>query len=362
MRVLHLTTAHSDDDIRINVKEAISLAENHYVGLIAPRRSEKLHTSVDYFPLRTAKTRLGRIKLQTEVLRLVKRFGPDVVHFHDPELLFLGLYLRKLGYKVIWDVHEDLPKQMQRKSWIPIVLRKPGAKLVSLIEKRAAPYFSGIITATPSINRNFEGLNKTAIVRNYPKLGEIRDARLATRNPKFIYAGGITTSRGINEIISSIDILSRTHSCELLLAGMFESKDLENRVAEHGSVNNLGWLKRDDLLDVYERCVAGLVVVHPAPNHLEGLPTKMFEYMAAGLPFIASNFPIWQEIVKDYECGILVDPFKPAEIARAMAWILDNPDEARDMGLRGQEAIRTVLNWEAESKTLIEFYRELEEL
>jgi glycosyltransferase involved in cell wall biosynthesis len=104
----------------------------------------------------------------------------------------------------------------------------------------------------------------------------------------------------------------------------------------------------------------GLVLLHPEPRFIVSLPIKMFEYMSAGVPVIASNFPIWQEIVENNNCGICVDPLNVNEIADAMKWILENPEEAAQMGRNGRHAVETIYNWEAESKKLVEVYQKLE--
>ena len=81
--------------------------------------------------------------------------------------------------------------------------------------------------------------------------------------------------------------------------------------------------------------------------------------MAAGLPVIASNFPLWKEIVEKNKCGICVNPLSPREIAAAINWMLQNPTDAAEMGRNGRKAVLEKYNWEAESKKLIKFYEEI---
>jgi glycosyltransferase involved in cell wall biosynthesis len=120
-----------------------------------------------------------------------------------------------------------------------------------------------------------------------------------------------------------------------------------------------GWADRPAVARILASCRGGLVLFHPEPNHVTAQPNKMFEYMAAGLPVIASDFPLWREIVDGAGCGLLVDPMDPAAIARAMQWIIDHPEEAAEMGRRGRAAVEHTYNWEAESTKLIELYRRL---
>jgi glycosyltransferase involved in cell wall biosynthesis len=104
------------------------------------------------------------------------------------------------------------------------------------------------------------------------------------------------------------------------------------------------------------KAVAGLVVLKPLQSFQEALPVKMFEYMAAGLPVIASDFPLWRTIIDGEKCGILVDPLDPQALASTMSWILEHPAEAAEMGKRGRAAVRERYNWESEARALLGFY------
>ena len=100
----------------------------------------------------------------------------------------------------------------------------------------------------------------------------------------------------------------------------------------------------------------GIVTLHPKENYLESLPIKMFEYMHAGIPVIASNFPLWQEILTENKCGICVDPFNLDQIAEAIKYLLNNEEDARIMGINGREAVTKKYNWENEVKKLENIY------
>jgi glycosyltransferase involved in cell wall biosynthesis len=118
----------------------------------------------------------------------------------------------------------------------------------------------------------------------------------------------------------------------------------------------LGWMDRAEVMNLFTQVRAGLVLFQPAPNHIDSQPNKLFEYMAAGLPIIASYFPSWIQLISKLQCGLVVNPAYPREIATAITWILENPVEAKAMGARGREAVIEMYNWEREATKLLGIY------
>ena len=124
-------------------------------------------------------------------------------------------------------------------------------------------------------------------------------------------------------------------------------------------IDALGYLDRKAVRDVLARSMAGLVTLHPIVNYIDALPVKMFEYMVAGIPVIASNFPLWREIIEGNKCGLCVDPLNPSEIAKAIDYILTHPEEAQRMGENGLKAVKEQYNWSVEEKKLLALYEQL---
>jgi glycosyltransferase involved in cell wall biosynthesis len=89
------------------------------------------------------------------------------------------------------------------------------------------------------------------------------------------------------------------------------------------------------------------------------MPQKIFEYMGAGLPVIASDFPFWRRILGDVGCGIFVNPLDPQGIAKAIEYVLTHPREAEEMGRRGQTAVLERYNWETQADKLVNLYSEI---
>ena len=361
-KVCILTTAHSALDIRIFYKQAKTLANGGYdVTLVAQHEKDELVDRVKIIALPKPKNRLQRmLGLTQKVLQEAFKCKADIYHFHDPELLPIGLLLKRQGKRLIYDVHEDVPRQNLSKSYIPILFRKPISALIEALEDFSARRFDGVITATPFINKRFLGLGAKAVnVNNYPIVSELSptENQWKRKEKAVCYVGGIAEIRGAFEMVEAIGKIGY----KLFLGGEIES-NIEKKLKEMPgwqNVKTLGFLDRNAVKSTLSRSMGGLVLFHPEPNHIEAQPNKMFEYMSAGIPVIASNFPLWKEIVEGTKCGICVDPLNPKEIADAIRWIIEHRREAQAMGQNGRRSVVDKYNWERESKKLLMLYEEL---
>lgn len=368
--IIHITTVHARDDTRIRHKEVASLARiwPGEVALFVQDGKGDQGDRGDGVVIQDtgdrSRSRLRRMTIGAFAMyRAVRRARPHLAHFHDPELIPWAVLLRLSGIKVIYDVHEDLPRQILSKHWVPQSLRGVLAQLTEALEALAAKAFDGIVAATPTIAHRFPA-QKTVTVQNFPmprEFAEIVAPPDATRQRAFAYVGGITSIRGSLEMVRAVDLLAkRGVECRLELAGSFSPPSHEAQLRDEAGwqqVAYYGFLDRNGVSKILGGTCAGLVLFHPEPNHFNAQPNKLFEYMAAGLPVIASDFPLWRKIVHGVDCGLLVDPLDPDAIADAMQWILEHPQEAANMGQRGRAAIAGQYNWESESQKLIALYR-----
>lgn len=364
--VCHISSVHHARDVRISLKECAALAADHWeVHLVAPGKLEAGTSGIRHHPLDASRGgRLRRVFLRGyRAYRMASNLRADVYHFHDPELIPFGLLLRGSGSRVIYDVHENVPQDVLSKDWIAPVFREPVAMLMHLVEWFSAKVFTGIVAATPTIALRFPP-ERTEVVQNFPILSEFTRGSshpYLQREPFFAYVGGLTGTRGAAEMVEAIAAMSG-ESARLQLAGSFESELLQGKLEAMpgwGRVDFHSWLNREEITSLLGQVRAGLVVLHPIQNYAESWPIKLFEYMAAGLPVIASDFPLWREIVEDAGCGLLVDALDPEAIAKAMQWILDHPEESRVMGERGRRAVEEKYNWELEAEKLVRLYRTL---
>jgi glycosyltransferase involved in cell wall biosynthesis len=307
--------------------------------------------------------RIGRaLRTTRRVLQAAMRLDADVYQLHDPELIPAGLRLKRQGKCVVFDSHEDVPAQLLAKPYLGPMARRLVSSAFAAYQRHAFRRFDGLLAATPFIRGRLAPIHPNTVdVNNYPLLQEFAAAPdWDVKSNEVCYVGSISAIRGIRELVRACELL-RTPA-RLSLAGGFSEPALEREVRQYPGwrrVDAQGHLDRAGVQRVMRRAMAGLVTLHPVTNYLDALPVKMFEYMAAGLPVIASRFPLWQEIVEGNGCGICVDPEDPAAIAAAIDHLCSHRHIARRMGENGRRAVHTVYNWNSEADKLGVFYSRL---
>lgn len=366
MRIIHLTSAHPRDDVRILLKECTSLAlHGHDVTLlVADGLGNQSDGAVPILDVGRSAGRIQRILASPRrLLKLARILNPDVCHLHDPELLTIALALQKGGCQVLFDAHEDVPKQILAKHYLHPWTRKGISCAFSVYERYVCHRLSGVVAATPIIREKFStNARRVVDINNFPILGELDSVDNALRGGHEIcYVGGMAVIRGIQEIVQAMGYVAH-HDARLNLVGSFIEPEVESQLMsspEWSKVRAWGQQDRAGVRRVLTQSSIGLVTLHPTVNYIDALPIKMFEYMAAGIPVIASDFPLWRGIIESAECGVCVDPLDPRAIARAIDDLLADPDHAMKMGMNGRQAVLERFNWGIEEKKLLNFYQTL---
>ncbi|GAB3422306.1 glycosyltransferase [Massilia agilis] len=361
-KIAHLTSAHPRHDTRIFVKQCRTLAEHgHEVHLVvADGAGAARDDGVRILDVGRLPGRVNRmLRTTTRVLAAARALDADVYQLHDPELIPIGLRLKQLGKKVVFDAHEDVPAQLLAKPYLGQLSGRVLSHSFGAYERYACRRFDGIIAATPFIRDKFLRINRATVdVNNFPLLHEFdAPAAWSGKQAEVCYVGGISAIRGIRELVRACALLRSP--ARLALAGAFAEPALEREVTAYPGWQRVvahGHLDRAGVRHVMGRAVAGLVTLHPVVNYLDALPVKMFEYMAAGIPVIASRFPLWREIVEGAACGVCVDPGDPAAIAAAIDHFVLHPELAMRMGENGRRAVLDKYNWQPESRKLVDFY------
>jgi glycosyltransferase involved in cell wall biosynthesis len=366
-KIVHMTSVHSAFDVRIFHRHCKSLARaGHEVVLIAahPRDTEIDGVRIRAIP--EVKNRLLRMTCSVyRIFRQALREQAEVYHFHDPELIAVGALLAGRGKTVIYDVHEDVPADVRYKPYLPAWLRPSLSWFIDRFEKAASHRFSGIISATQPISERFAFSNKNNIVvHNFPMLDDLPLTLVPWKSRKstIAYVGSITEARGVRELVAAINLVAESFNARLVLAGSFDTGSLMEQVAGLPGwrrVDYLGFVDPCGITKVLSSARIGAVILHPEPNYTRAMPIKLFEYMANGIPVVASDFPLWREMIQDAGCGLMVDPLDPKAIANAIEYLLSHPVEAEAMGCRGREAVERNYNWRSEEEKLLQFYENL---
>ncbi|NNF79284.1 MAG: hypothetical protein HKN05_14760, partial [Rhizobiales bacterium] len=266
-RVAHLTSVHPPHDPRIS-KHCRSLLNAGWDVCLVAQEGRTATPGVRHLTIPMETSRLRRTFLSSwRVFRQALASGAKICHFHDPELLPVGMVLSLLGRKVVYDVHEDVPLQILSKKWISPWLRRPMAMLTASAEGLATRlFFAGVVAATPPIARRFPA-NTTVTVQNFPEIVASAPAptaqSLRQRPDRAIYIGSINENRGLREIIRAVDLSANT-STSLILCGQFTDPVLEaecRALPAWSRVDFRGWQTSDQVLDALAEAKVGLVTL-----------------------------------------------------------------------------------------------------
>lgn len=365
IKVCHMTSVHGPEDGRIFHKECVSLAKAGYDVYLVERSGSYEKSGVHIVGI--GEVPANRLKRMTESVQKVykeaKALDADIYHIHDPELLPCGLKLKKAGKKVIFDSHEKYIEQIAVKPYLP----RPAAAMISKIygtyETFVLRQLDAVIFPCTIQGKNpFEGKCRRAILLNNVPLPEELFTEETVEKPDFKagYAGGIRPDRGSRQNVMACE----QANVPLVLAGEPSSqefrKELETLDPKH-LVTFLGKVDRPGVWKMLAGISVGLVTeLNVGQNHILGnLPTKAYEYMAAGIPFLISRYPYAEEVVNRYHCGICVDPENVEEAVKALSFLRSHPEEARQMGENGRRAVREEFNWGVEEQKLLALYEDI---
>ena len=362
LRICHLTSVHQDGDVRIFHKMAKTMSSDFEVHTVVPNTKSRIDDGVTIHSFE-AETKNRKIRMQktvNQVLEVAIQVDADIYHLHDPELLRLSSKLKANGAKVIFDSHEDVPKQIMDKHWIPWILRRFISIFYAQYERYYSKKLDGIISVTPTICERFSKINsKVELIRNFPLAHEFPAVNFTLKNPsELCYIGGLYESRGIREVVLAMENIDG----HLHLAGSFDDpalqKELEQSMAWQ-KVTLHGQIKRDEIQKLLKKCAVGIVTLHPTPSYKEAYPIKMFEYMAGGCAILASDFPLYRLLLGDDTCGRFVDPMHVSQIEEALKDFIENPTQTLQYGQNARQLFEKKFNWEEEAKKLRIFYQTL---
>lgn len=291
--------------------------------------------------------------------RKALEINADIYQISEPELIRLGLKLKRLGKKVLFNLREDYISNVFEKSYIP----KPLRHLVSFCTKQSfkkyLPKYDGVFSVTDDISEKICSLGvKCQTVRNFPLVNpqhELSQQEYLSRANCLLYYGTVYRVSCQNEVFDALkDMDNITYRIAGPCEGDFSSHPYWSRVKWSGAFT------KAELEELYRTATISNVLrdfeAIGLPNGSYGI-LKMFESMEAALPIICSDVKINREIIKHYNCGLCVNPHDVDAIRNAITYLLKNKDVAYQMGQNGRRAAIERYNWEREYatyKTIIE--------
>jgi glycosyltransferase involved in cell wall biosynthesis len=361
-RVCIITTAHDARDDRIFHKQALSLAKAGFeVSMIARWTAEMDSGPVRKLALPALHGKFDRIFRGTWCAwRLALKERAEVYHFHDPELLPLGVALKIFGKRVIYDVHEDYSKKILSRR-LPLPVARLASVCLRGFEAACALTFDRIVAADSHVASLFAA-RKTTVIANYPP-ADFVNQKFPERGAdekafRVVYVGGISEIRGIGKILDALDLITDT-PVEFHLAGNISGRELARRIETHPRVFYHGVLPWEQVNGLIAQADVGLVLFQPVPA-FEYYPgeniIKLWEFLGMGLPVIISDFPRLKKLIEKLDAGIAVDPTTPAAIAAAIRRLRDQPELRHRLGANGRNAVLRERNWEAEAQKLVRIF------
>lgn len=371
--VCHITTVHPPFDQRIFHHECFSLAKAGYQVTLLAHAAEDINR--DGIAIRT----LGNLNIGKSRLRLADRYyktqkalqaalkiNAKVYHIHDPELIHAALMLKKYTHsRVIFDSHEDNIGYIWQKQYIPKGYRQLMVWFLDYFERRAAHNLDVIITADQGVRNRFSNLGaRTEILYNFPRLDFFSLPQESF--PKIfdlVYHG--TLPRYHLEVCFQIDdaLVRRGRKLNWLLFGTIPDLEWANdEVCKRQASDRIilgGKVPHEEVSSKVLSAKIGIIPMPSLPKFQNNIPTKLFEFMALGMPVVLSDLPPSRPFVGDGKCAIMVQPDDFGAYAEAITGLLDFPSRCLEMGIEGRRKVLQEYNWELESKKLINLYQEL---
>ncbi len=355
-RILHLSTVHPVDDVRIFHKEVRSLRGAGYEVIVTGIQTGPLPSDIQ--PARIIDkpaSRFARVqKSVSQAVAICRELRPDVLHFHDPELLLaLPLVARFCG-SIIYDSHEFISEAVEHKSYLPPFVRSAVGTQVRLVERVFCNFVDAVVAPTPHIAAYYRAMGKTVVeAANYPARTSLPQfTGLEGRAQRAIYTGGLSSFRGLAQMLEA----SRRTGIGLDLAGPRDGEAEVLFKAMPANVCDHGLLPLSQAATLQTKGMVGMSLLMPTKQYVNAIPTKVFEFFAAGLIVICSDFPFLRGLFDGFETITYVDPQDNEQIARALQDAIAAYGKSEKALLASRDRVLRQFTWEAEADRLIELY------
>ena len=343
--VLVVTTVHWPDDTRIRERLIRTLAGQFEVQYASRAPGPTDRSDLGWLPLHG-----GRLLRNLRVLRLCLSADFDLLVVPDPELLPTAMLTRLLRRRsVVFDVHENFPAVAMTRAWVPDVLRRPVSAMARFM-LRLAERVLVITLAEEGYSSLFR--DEHTVFPNYPDTSRYPEP--TSGDGSVVYLGDVTLERGAGVAVEAAAV----HRRPMTIVGRV-TDDLRAHLLEMAGegvqVEFTGELPNPAAIERIRTAGIAIAPLLDSPNYRDSAPTKILEYLALGLPVVASDLPGIRILVTGLEAVELVPPGDPGELARAIEDLLD--PAVRQTAAAQAPLVRQRYRWPGE--TVSRFYLSL---
>lgn len=297
------------------------------------------------------------MKSKYYLYRKAVELDADIYQVSEPELVGVGVKLKKRGKKVIYNLRENYPALVLDKQYIPKSLRKLIAFTLNQYLKKTLRRYDAVFSVTPDIDDivcNVWGIRHTCVIANFPVVNRHNDfpvEEYLSRSDVVCYVGTVYNISCQDTVFAALEGLPQV---SYLIAGVMDKVYYEqlSRLDYWKNVKFINGFDKSQLMSIFAQSTVSNVIRDftrtGTPNGSLGV-IKMFESMEAGLPIICSDVKLNREIVTKYRCGICVDPGSVSDIRRAVDYLVTHKEEAYRMGQNGRRAVLEEYNWDSQA-------------
>lgn len=370
VKVCHVISGYYRIDARVFQRQCKSLQKNNFKVCLLTNDGEP-EEEIDGIPIyscnKVYKSRIKTLAFASyQFYEKAKSIDADIYQLHSPELLHLGLKLKRLGKKVVYDAHEHLPMHILEKDWIPKPLRPLLSKCVGLYMEYVLPKFDFTITPHSHVLSDLKNKVKNIeLIANFPlvkKSTNFNFQEYRNRNNRICYTGTVYPYSNQQLLAYA---LQNIKNLKYDIAGYIDDNLLDElkSIIPYPKLTFHGRLPFNMLPEFYKNSTIGYVLYDYKLNlgyKLGSYGTnKIFEYMEEGLPFICTDYKLWKEICDAYHCGIYVPPGDIHKLEEALNFLIENKEEAYKMGQNGKLAVKDVFNWYSEESKYIKIFNNI---
>lgn len=360
MKICHVISGYFRNDARVFLRQVLSLKRaGHDVSIVTnDGEPDEVLEGVPIYSCRQVFPR-WRVLLDAkrQFLSELVRVDADVYQLHSPELLPLALPLKRLGKAVVYDAHEDLPRHIWEKEWVPWLLRRPMGYAAEYYMRFVLRRIDEVVSPHSHVVAHLQKtVGRGVLVANFPlvhALESVSEAEFAARPAAICYTGTVYSYSNQEATLDAIAELPGVH---YRVAGYVDEGHKAALMQRPGAARAeyMGRLGRPELRALYLSTIAGLSIYDYKHNlgwTLGSYGTnKVFEYMEAGLPLICTDYDLWRDIIDRWKCGVYVKPGSVAEIRRAIEYVVSDRKRAYEMGQNGRRAVLEEFNWTTEER------------